>query len=1109
MPTLQRSPRTVAQTTGATVTFNGLDNLKNTSTKTYAITNKPIQGKNNNKDNTPSTIAVKDFKFNIPTNAIVKKITVHYRHSRVAACTKNGTTIPCSISNTDYRCNIPAPTITLLNTGLKKKGQAPYGKIGNKTYGKLNNTLTFDVNLKANTINNSQFGVKLEYPRNANNLKGYLLVNYIYVTIQYSIPNYTVSAQTANTSKLYNKQDYHLKVNCSDTGLTKQNTNVLISIPNGFTFKEPAGTINGKLTQLSDRSIQWTPDLNKGTGTIELIFDTNVAFASGTDSTNFTFTIGLPIYSTQITHSDTIYKPSPGMEAEDSDKDMFSDEDTQVTGNRQVWGTLNESFLLSLDLTDEEVDEYSDEDGDFPLSFRAFDEDGTASTDWYYSNIDNATLSQLSNSAWRTIDSDSQYVFNDYFKVLNQIGEYTLQVYAVVGGVIEQGMTEVMIRELNIRIRPPLETLTDLNYCLLRIDGEELDRLGDKYTYTVQSDMQLETSEEYVRDWYKNFRIGVFNNPIPENITTYFECKNIEETFDSYIPLPPNIDYTDSTLTVSANNPIKMSINTVEYTLTNPVTLPVEDYYTPVTFNKLNNDEVKLTLTVTKNNTSIYSTEYYITFNAEEDEELTEKIIDTTDYDNLTSDTILENAEYWSNTLTEPNTIESITTEFTYQNEYPLYIIITGDYNEGDIQNNNITFTEPCIIETSKYTQKQENGNYPVPIDDLVEQDGISEILIPSYNTSETIVFYDLGIDDLNYNDDTHIIRGIQLTGDIEQADNLVMYAKLKSPTGESRERSVIINETDDAVNSFSIGGNADLWGFTTNDMNNISDWEIEFNISNSINDVDGSINFGEIRLIIYSEEVQEQNIRCSINGEDISYYGAFLTDLNIPEGLQTDTAYLSVDGTDINDAYRQNIREKEISIGFEIGDGCSLEAATLSLREFAKLLVNDRDEYNRPIPKRIEFSHYPDVYWEYVMEDTFDSEIDINTYTVTAKLTVPAGTSYTRQSTTTSTSGYVNGLASINPVLIVKPTSDNLAIRETVTGQEFLIGYTGEWEDKILEIDCEDRICWLRENEDDTDPVNLNKYVDYNSDWFVLKGDYNFEGIGCMIRTVEYQERW
>ena len=117
MPTLQRSPRTVAQTTGATVTFNGLDNIKNTSTKTYAISNKPIQGKNSTKDNTPSTISVKDFRFNIPSNAIVKKITVHYRHSRVAVCTKNSTNVPCGLSNTDYRCNIPAPTITLLNTG--------------------------------------------------------------------------------------------------------------------------------------------------------------------------------------------------------------------------------------------------------------------------------------------------------------------------------------------------------------------------------------------------------------------------------------------------------------------------------------------------------------------------------------------------------------------------------------------------------------------------------------------------------------------------------------------------------------------------------------------------------------------------------------------------------------------------------------------------------------------------------------------------------------------------------------------------------------------------------------------------------------------------------
>jgi hypothetical protein len=287
-----------------------------------------------------------------------------------------------------------------------------------------------------------------------------------------------------------------------------------------------------------------------------------------------------------------------------------------------------------------------------------------------------------------------------------------------------------------------------------------------------------------------------------------------------------------------------------------------------------------------------------------------------------------------------------------------------------------------------------------------------------------------------------------------------------------------------------------------------LENWEIEFQIANNLQDTDCSINFGRIELSIYVEQVDHQNVQCLIEGEDISYYGAFITDLNIPEGLETDTAYLKVDGTDTNDAYRQNIKEKVIKIEVDIGDGCSIDASTLSLREFTKLLVNDRDEYNRPIPKTIEFSHYPDVYWEYIMEEAFDTELDINTYHIKAQLTVPAGTSYDRESTTTSSTGYINGLANINPVVIVKPYEQTVTIKENISGQEFHIGYT-DWQDRILVIDCEDRIAWLQENEDDTDPININKYVDFNSDWFSIKGEYEFEGTGCAIRTVDYQERW
>ena len=380
---------------------------------------------------------------------------------------------------------------------------------------------------------------------------------------------------------------------------------------------------------------------------------------------------------------------------------------------------------------------------------------------------------------------------------------------------------------------------------------------------------------------------------------------------------------------------------------------------------------------------------------------------------------------------------------------------------------------------------------------------------INKFTQTNKIIFYQLQLEE-DYGTDTEkAIRGIELTGEVEQTDELVLYAKLISPTGESRERSIVLDEYEGNQQTFSIGGNGDLWGFSTLDIVELEDWEVEFTVSNVLSETEGNLLFNDIQLILYVETVDTQRVKCSIDGEDISYYGAFLTDLVIPEGLETDTAFLSIDGTDTNDAYRQNIREKTITAEFDIGNNCDIEANTLSLREFTKLLVNDRDEYNRPIPKTIMFSHYPDVYWEYVMEKPFDTELDIGTYHIKASLTVPAGTSYDRNTTTTSNNGYVNGIATVNPTIIIKPVSELITITEDLTGQEFHITYNGEWGNNILEIDCDNRICWMKTNEEDTEPVNMNKYVDFNSSWFRLKGEYSFTGTGCIVRTVDYSERW
>ena len=487
-----------------------------------------------------------------------------------------------------------------------------------------------------------------------------------------------------------------------------------------------------------------------------------------------------------------------------------------------------------------------------------------------------------------------------------------------------------------------------------------------------------------------------------------------------------------------------------------------------------------------------------------------EIIIDSTDYATLTNEEICTHAEYWSEPLTKLNEYQSREVQFHYDPEYPVYIIITGEYPEGNTANN-IQFTEPCIIETDLYKGRENNGLFPVPIDNLIiDENETAELTLEPLGTSNSFILCDFPLDnDTSTTDDT-AIRGIEVTGNIEATEEMVLYATLRNPQGETGQRSIILSETDtNSVTSFSIGGAYDLWGFNILDMTQLEDWEIQLQIANTLQETSSNINFGDITINLYTETVDTQTVTCKVNDENLAFYGAFLTDVNIPPGLETDVDFLTIDGTDTNDAYRQNIKEKTIELEFEIGDTCDLEMNTNSLRQITRLLTNTKDKYNRPIPKRIEFSHLPDVYYEYIIKDSLDVELEINTYTVKAKLVIPAGTSFSKQSITTNINGYVQGLASVNPTITVKPTDSLIEVRDTQSGQKFNIGYSGTWTDKIVEIDCEDRIVWLKTDDEDQDPVNINEYVDWNSDWFTLQGEYSFEGTNCVIRTVDYIERW
>lgn len=1097
---MTKSPTTTSQTTGGKyTTFDHLNNIQNTNASSYAISKDPITGKKGNKPR-PSTVTCSNFKFNLPSNSVVKKITVFYRHRKRA------------VQNVDQKlvCNIPAPTISLGGLNLSKKASAPANKTGTKK------SVSWTGLWQASKFNGSSFNVVMNYPTNSNNTPGYVLLSYIYVSLEYYTPSFTVDGKSANRDTVYNYEDYHLKVSLSDSNLTGKGASVLITSPLGFEYKDFKG--NGTVTRVDARNVRWTPSMNSRSSSqfVELIYSTNVSFATGQDTYTGTFNMGISGTTITSTHSATITKPIPSSSEEGDGKQSFDDDDAIPEVSPMVWGTLKEAFKLDFQLTEEEIEKYAWTSWGrsfVNISFRVYFND-EISNNWYYSDEESTTGDQVRSNVWSTISEEDNYCFSDYFKVLNNIGVYTLEMYSTTGSLRPEDAEK--IRELKIYIKPAESSLSVPFLTLLQPTTEETNRLGDGYSYILQSNLQLNSEETYVRDWYKNFRLGVFNNRIEANCTTYYQYDNTETEFEGYFILPGIYDLTDAQLRFDVDNPISLTILEDTYDITTTETIDLfEEYRIPVTFTKDSTDNVIITITlIDTSNQEVYSVDYHINFNATETTDIQELIDDSTDYSNLTDEQIFYNAKWWSTQTAGLNTSNNVECDFTYEEDYPLYILITGDYPEGDPENSTITFNEPCIVEEEQYNGRTPNGNYPVPIDDLVLNDGsTSEVTMDSYTKSETIVFYDLPLTD-NYGTNTEMaIRGIELTGNVEQSDRITLYAKLQSPNGESRERSIVLddNETSlDTDNSFSIGGNGDLWGFSTLDIVNLEDWEIELTATNTLEETTANLNYGNIQLNLYIEQVETQNITCYINGEDIRYYGVFLTDIKIPEGLQTDTKYLDIDGTDTNDAYRQNIREKTITIEFDLGNDCDITANTLSLREFTKLLVNDRDEYNRPIPKRIEFSHYPDVYWEYILEETMDHTLDIGSYIDgKVKLTIPAGTSYDKEPTTTSNTGYVNGIATIHPNIIFKPTDTVVTIRETVTGQEFHIGYTGEWNDKIVEIDCDNRIAWLKTNEDDIDPVNLNKYVDYNSDWFRLKGEYSFTGVNCIIRTVDYSERW
>ena len=944
--------------------------------------------------------------------------------------------------------NFSAPQIHLQgvkNTAIKGTAPTKDAKI---------NKVTFKLSPTTTQINSTDFAVVFDYPANSNENEGYLRLYYVYITVTYKTSAFKLGLGKVNGG--YNKEECTIQAYIGNDNPTGYNPNVTITTPAGFTFKKNKG--NGTLTKINNHTFLWKPRMTKTirSNRMNLTFDVNVSYPSNQDYYEGVFR-SVESLTSHNTSKTVRITDRPVSKEDYIEGDSYDDSDTDTHGTE-----------------DTDIDKVNPDDVDYTVPVDLNGEHITL--EWLPEEFQKQIIPEEIQDEDITKFKCRFHIKSDKpvnFKIgaPNNQGEIDPNTILATGTV----QNEYTSNWLDLM----RDYTFDRDTTLIEIRSLSTNLAG--ITYSAELDLMYNGSEGVESIRRTGFAGGgLFNFVLTE--------EQLQSLYNNNFPY-----YTVFELSREELDRLGDGEN---YTVQSYVQIPSEDYL--VNLNK--NFRIAVFNNPIESNIIRYKTN--------DDDNTEPVIIDTTDYNGLTDKEMLINAEYWGNTPTTPNNWENITCEFTHNKKYPLRIFLVGDFDHQNEKT--INYTQPAIIETDKYTQYEPPGTYPIHIKDITDTDTAAELTIPRQEQASTIILNKLPLETGYGNDTDTVIRGLAIEFTIEKSDELIAYATLKAPTGKTGNRSIIINETElNSDKTVTIGGIGDLWNFNTEDLTNLEDWEAELTLNNTITDTTSSINYHNLKIIIYTETVDAQKIRCTVNGEDLSYYGIFVENIKIPAGLNTEVNYLQVNGTDINDPSVQSIREKKITIEFSV-DSCDINTSSDMLRQVTQLLMNRRDEYNKPIPNTIEFSHYPDLYWEYILEDVFDTELEISDYNVKADLIIPAGTAYKKEDTVTGTVGTVQGLTSVKPVIIVKTgAEDVIEIRETISGQTFSMGFTGEWNEHLIEIDCDNRIVWMKENEDDNDPINISNYVDINSDWFKLLGEYNFETVNCILYTVTYTERW
>jgi|GEM_PF-6001349 len=957
MPTLVSYPETIVQeiNDNATRGFNNIKNIKNGSAS-YAETGK-LLSPNQTKHRIAKLICT-NFKFNVPLGAKINSIKVEYAHQKIA-------------DTKDKYPSIAGPTIILNNSGIKPleyvtwvgpsptksmtqraavfkgvysstKSEPTSVNVSNKSYTNITHTYQLP---SRNIINSSNFGVVIRYPSNTSNNYGYLRIQYIRIVINYTLSSYSLVCRDMYSTEQHIVLDScWLEVTLSNIILSDYNTSVRITLPENCVFNRGNASNGGSLVQKDENTILWNTN-SRSNGNVNC----NINLKFKTPGTH-TITITELLNNTTKTF-DFIILPTPTGFTDESNSELIS-----------IYAKQNTDFSVPIKIPPNMLTELQN----------------------IKITCDNSI--RFNNNP---LDTSIDIPVSDF----NDNGEYMLTCNIGVTGLSYLYFsTDSSMGTPNYVLKIIPSNFSYPNCSILTLNEEELNRMGNGYEYTIESFLKIicaVENENLFNDYYKNFRIGVFNDSIPEN--------------------------TDVT----------------------------EEY-------------------------------------------------------------LIDHTVNWSSAISVFNEWEEKTVSFEYDNENPLYILITGDYMNNHPDECRIVFTDICIIED--FNEYESPGNFLIPINETLLSS--SEISLNTLSHSNSVVIYDFPFNEDFGTNDNIAIRGIEFICNVDSDSDCVLKAKLKSSHGKTGERSIVINSDDKEI---SLGGVFDLWGFNISEMINLKDWSIELQLQNLLNtDVKTvDISISDIKIIVYFLPLKINRVFCIVDGENMRHRGMFLKSVKLLPGLKTKTRYITVEGSDFNEPGSMNITQKEIEIEFSVR-GCTIEETTELLRDIAKFMTNDRDELNNAIPKRIEFSHIPGYHFDYILEDPIDEDPKTIGYESKMKLTIYDGTSWANEDTVTNTSGANEGISKVQPVIECVPLSTSIEINEITHDQKFTIANDDFNSSSIVRIDCANQKVEFKDNIDNEEWEDITYLADWDVDWFVLyPGEFLFEGNGtCLIQNVIHTRR-